>query len=349
MEKFTVGVCGNFDTENTPANGQTVKTVNLRGELEKIYGKGKVKRFNTYGFKKNPIKSVGGFLRLIRECENVVMLPSLGAVKILVPIAAFYKKKYGCRVYYSVIGAWIGKVLKRKRHLLAAMKKLDGIFSETQTLKNELEELGLENVEIMVNFKNMPLQSEQDMPKNYKKPFALCYMSRITEMKGIGELVETIKKVNREEIRFTLDIYGPVEKDYAEHFEGLRKNFPEYIKYKGVASSDKASEILKDSFVQVFPTKYATEGIPGSVIDSYFAGVPVLAARWNSCYDIIDEGITGITFELGNFSQLEERLAEIAENPEKVLAMKPHCLKKAELYNPDNAIKVLTSKMEVKE
>lgn len=347
MKKFKVGVCGNFDTEHTIANGQTVKTINLWEKLCEIYGKENVLVFNTYGFKKNPVGSVLRFVKFMKQCENVVMLPAVSAVKVLVPIAVKLKNKNKCKVHYVVIGAWLGKLLKNKNSLLKNVKLLDGVFVETKTLKNELDMLGIEKTYIFPNFKQMEILPGNEMIFQNEHPLKLCFFSRVTEQKGIRELVETIKRINSERAIYKLDIYGPIDEGYRDEFELLKQEFDENISYCGVVESNRTRDVVKNYFLQVFPTKFKTEGIPGSIIDSYCAGVPVIAAEWNSCHDIVDEGETGVSFELGNFEAMEELLLKAAENPEKINNMKLNCLSKAKIYDADNAIKILTSKMGV--
>jgi hypothetical protein len=57
--------------------------------------------------------------------------------------------------------------------------------------------------------------------------------------------------------------------------------------------------VLKDYFALLFPTHFYTEGIPGTVIDAYAAGIPVISAKWESYSDVIDEGVTGIGYKDG--------------------------------------------------
>ncbi len=346
MKAYKIGICGNFDVEHVEANGQTIKTINVYNELVKVYGEENIKKLDTYYFRTNPIKAVFAYLKLVKECEHCVILPAEGAVKVLVPLGVIQKKRYKTKIYYPVIGAWLGKMLKEKKSLLRYAKSIDWVLPETETLKKELLEVGLERVEVLLNFKDIPVLSEEEINISVEKPLKLCYFARVNEMKGIGELIEAVKNVNREQVKFTLDIYGPVKDIYSETFRGLMENFPEYIKYCGVADGDKSVETLKGYFMQVFPTKYATEGIPGSLVDSLCAGVPVLSARWNSCHDILDEGSTGISFELCNFKEMEEKLEQIAENPEQIIAMRVNCIKKALNYKPEEAIRVLTDRIE---
>ena len=346
MKKYKVGVCGNFDTEHTIANGQTVKTINLWEKLCEIYGKENVARFNTYGFKRKPISSVFRFLGFMKQCENVAVLPAVSAVKVVVPVGVLFKKKYRCKIHYIVIGAWLGNLLKNKKSLLKSVKKLDSVLVETKTLKAELEDLGIEKIQIFPNFKQMDILPEEELIYQKDLPLKLCFFARVTEQKGIGELIDAIKEINKNGMVYKLDIYGPEDEDYRAEFEKRKKEFGEDISYCGVIESDKARDTVKNYFLQIFPTKFRTEGIPGSIIDSYCAGVPVIASRWNSCHDIVDEGVTGVSFELGDFEELKTLLDEISRKPDEINKLKKNCLKKAEIYDADNAIRILQERME---
>jgi len=348
MKKYKVGVCGNFDTVYTIANGQTVKTINLWEKLCETYGEENVARFDTFGFKKKPISSVCRFLKFIKNCENVVMLPAVSAVKILVPIGARFKNKYDCKIHYVVVGAWLGNLLKNKKGLQKSVKKLDSVLVETKTLKAELEELGIEKTMLFPNFKQMEILPENELVYQTELPLKLCFFARVTGQKGVTELVETVKEINKSKAVYVLDIYGPVDDEYREEFEKIKQTFGENINYCGVIESNKARDTVKNYFLQVFPTKFKTEGIPGSIIDSYCAGVPVVASRWNSCHDIVDEGVTGISFELGNFAELKALLEEMSANPGKINEMKKACIEKAKEYDADNAMKILQERMEAK-
>jgi glycosyltransferase involved in cell wall biosynthesis len=99
----------------------------------------------------------------------------------------------------------------------------------------------------------------------------------------------------------------------------------------------------------LFPTKYYTEGFPGTVLDAYLSGVPVLASRWESWEDLIKEGITGCTFEFNNNDDFYKALIYLLKNNDLVLEMKRNCIIEADKYSiieatkysVENAIKVL--------
>ena len=143
--------------------------------------------------------------------------------------------------------------------------------------------------------------------------------------KGIEDAIEAVITINeeRKSVVYKLDIYGEISPEYKERFEMLRREFPPYIKYKGLVPYDRSVEILKNYFVLLFPTKlYYSEGVPGTIIDAYASGVPVIAAKWESFADVVDDGRTGIGYDADKPEELTLALRRIAENPQTINAMR---------------------------
>ena len=175
------------------------------------------------------------------------------------------------------------------------------------------------------------------------EPYKLCTFSRVIQEKGIEDAIKSVISVNEQLRRtvYTLDIYGPVDQNQTEWFDKLQNSFPKYIKYKGVIESSKSVEVLKDYFALLFPTHYYTEGIPGTVIDAYAAGVPVISSKWESFSDLIDDGITGIGYAFDNTDELTKLLLCMAEQPQIILNLKRACIAKAEKFTPETVVDIL--------
>ena len=95
----------------------------------------------------------------------------------------------------------------------------------------------------------------------------------------------------------------------------------------------------------LFPTHYPTEGIPGTIIDAYAAGVPVISAKWQSFGDVVEDGVTGLGYEFDSEEALEKILTDVLCQKEVLDAMKPHCLAKSREYLPCNVLRILMSNM----
>lgn len=272
-------------------------------------------------------------LSALINSEKLVLVLRGDAMRTLVRIITALNTVFKRELHFILVGGALYDVLSKNPNLIPTAKKISTFFVETDILKDKLLSLGLQNVYMLSNFKYIKLFRIDELPL-LTRPLKLVFLSRVTQLKGVKEAVEIIKKINAENEIFSLDIYGPVDENFEEEFNTLLKNSPSYIKYKGVISAWESSEILHNYFLQLFPTRCKTEGHPASVIDSFFAGLPVLAARWNYCTEMIRENELGLSYEFDNFDEFEKILRNCAENPEKVLSMRENCLKEAEKYLP---------------
>ena len=181
----------------------------------------------------------------------------------------------------------------------------------------------------------------------HSEPYALCTFSRVMKEKGIEDAAEAVKAVNARHGKpvYTLDIYGCVDSGQLEWFEEVSAKFTQEIRYCGIVPYDKSVETLKDYFALLFPTFFAKEGIPGTIIDAYAAGLPVIASKWGGFYDIIEDGVTGIGYPWMKNELLEGILEELLQEPNRILDLKKNCLKKVQDYLPENAMAIILEKL----
>ena len=231
---------------------------------------------------------------------------------------------------------------------MKALHEFTGIYVETKTMVDALQKLGFTNVCVVPNCKPLSIINKNDLDTSYSEPYKLVTFSRVTEKKGIGTAANIVMKLNKKYGRkvFTLDIYGPVDPGEDESwFAELRKSFTDAITYRGNAPFDKSVEILSGYFALLFPTQYFTEGIPGTIIDAYAAGVPVIASKWKSFADVVEEGITGLGYDFNTTTDLEKIMEKIITDPSIITNLKKGCVRKANDFLPQNAIKPLINKI----
>lgn len=337
-------VIGHFAFGKTFLDGQTIKTKILTEELQKKLGQEQVLIIDTYGGLKTLAKAPFQILFALKNSQNVIIFPAHNGLRVYAPLLSCLKRFFKNRkLHYVVIGGWLPQFLTKRKGLAKALKKFDGIYVETGTMKDALEARGFENVFVMPNCKKLTVLSENELVYPQGVPYKLCTFSRVMREKGIETAINVIKKVNDQfgYLAYSLDIYGQVDTTQAEWFENLKKRFPEGVRYCGCVDADKSVEILQSYFALLFPTHFYTEGIPGTIIDAYAAGIPVISAKWESYSDVVDEGVTGIGYDFDDVEQFAQLLLNIAENPNTLLEMKYSCIEKAENFIPANAIRVL--------
>ncbi len=338
MKKLSV--IGHFAFGKEFLDGQTIKTKVITKELENQLGSDQVLKIDTHGGKKTLFKAPFQVIKALKTSENVMIFPAHNGVRVYAPLLLFFKRFFKNRkIFYNVIGGWLAKFLENKKDLAKKLKRFDGLYVETSTLKTALEEMGFTNVSVMPNGKDIDALKESDLVYAESQPFKLCTFSRVMKQKGIEEAVNAVIYANDHFGRtvYTLDIYGQVDNAEIEWFENLKKSFPEYIKYGGLVPFDKSVEVLKDYFALLFPTRFYTEGIPGTILDAFAAGLPIISAKWLNYSDILDDSVF-IGYDFDDTEKLKEILLD--ENlEEKLNCLKINCLKKAGEYKPSSVVK----------
>ena len=345
----TITIVGHFAVGKDLLNGQTVKTKILAKELKKQLGENEVDTIDTHGGKKALPKLFFQSVSALRRSKNVVILPAHNGIRFFVPVLHFFNRFYKRKLFYVVIGGWLPTFLKDKKKLEKQLKNFDGIFVETQTMKNALQDMGFANVSVMPNCKDLKILTEEELVYPQEEPYKLCTFSRVMKEKGIEDAVQAVRTVNEkfERVVYTLDIYGQVDENQTEWFERLQKDFPVYIRYGGLVEFDKSVDVLKNYFALLFPTRFYTEGIPGTIIDAYAAGLPVLASRWESYLDIIQDGQTGFGYDLNDLQGLIALLERFGKCPSECGNLKRNCLQQAYMYQPQETVNNFIERMEI--
>ena len=347
MNKATV--IGHFGFGQQFLDGQTVKTKIITEELKNRLGEGEVYTIDTHGGLKTLVKAPFQVLRALKKSKNVLIFPAHNGLKVfgrLLPLLRPFFK--GRRIHYVVIGGWLASFLKDKKGLAKALKRFDGIYVETNTMKKALEEQGFENIYVMPNCKRLTVLAEDELVYPTEAPYKLCTFSRVMKEKGIETAVNVIKNVNDRlgYTAYSLDIYGQVDSSQTEWFKSLKQSFPYYINYGGLVPFDESVNVLKNYFALLFPTYYDGEGFAGTLIDAFSAGVPVVASDWKYNAEIVSDA-TGFVYETHNDKALTDLLLLIIDTPSLMTEKKRNCLDETQKYKIENVISVLTDRLDV--
>ena len=341
-----ISVIGLFRSGLEAADGQSIKTRIVTQELEAQLGAERVTRIDTYGWKKHPLRLMLNCVKAVWCSDDVVFMTDEGGINVfpwLLTLANVFRR---CRIHYVVIGGWLIRTLDQRRLRRFWLKKLDGVYVETNTMKSAMEAQGFTNVILLPNCKHLKVLRAEELTCCTQEPYRVCTFSRVMREKGIEDAVEAVRDINRRFGRqvYTLDIYGQVDANQHDWFETLKENYPAGVRYCGTVPYQESTEVLKPYFALLFPTKFYTEGVPGTIIDAYAAGVPVIASQWESFSDILDaETCIGYPFEDPN--GLVKALESAAANPAILNDKKKACLQRAEQYAPENVIKILVSQL----
>lgn len=342
-----IGIIGHYAFGKVCLNGQTIKTEIITDELKRFVGEDEVGCYDTHGRWRFLLKAPFLIFSTLRHSRNVIILPAYKGVLVITPILVLLNLLFRRSLHYVVIGGWLPGYIQRFSFLRRCLLTFDGIYVETQFMKRQIEKHGFTNLVILPNCKKFNIVDVDASEDSPAEPLRLCTFSRVMEQKGIEDAIEAVSRINEECRRtvYTLTIYGPIWPPETEWFERVKAAFPAFVEYGGSVPFEESVETLRGFFALLFPTRFPTEGVPGTIIDAYAAGVPVISARWESFTDVIEEGSTGYGYTQGCTDELTDRLRLCYEHPETITSLRNNCTSMAKRYLPSNVITRLTDNL----
>lgn len=343
--KRKVVIIGHFGGNENYLDGQTIKTKILHDELKKNTD-WDIKKIDTYYKNKKPIRLLIRSIYYVGCFKNVIVLLSGNGMKVYFPLLYILSKLVGVNVFHDVIGGnlneYVDKFPKYKKYLNSF--KVNWV--ETEGLKKKLETYGIINCEVMPNFKKLPIiQFEHCI---YNEPYTFCMFSRVMKEKGIEVAINAIQSINDDAGKTVceLDIYGKIDDGYKKEFENIIQNVSSAIKYKGEVQYDQSVQTIRGYFALLFPTYWDGEGFPGTIIDAFSAGLPVIATDWNYNGELVKNKINGILYPNSEILDLKSAIQYCLNHKNCVSKWKKNCLKSAKQYQSDVYIFKMIEKIE---
>lgn len=347
MRRDGIAIIGRLAAGAELLDGQTVKTKVLYEELRRSFPEREIRCVDVYRYKRRFIPILWQTLRAFFSCEHIFVLLSRNGRTFFFPILTALNRIFRRKLYHDVIGGALPEEAKRRPALQKQLKRFTLNWVELPSMKDSLAELGIGNVEVLPNFKRLSILSADALQMPKDEPFVFATFSRVTRDKGIGEAIVAVADVNRKKGRkaAVLRVYGQVEEDYRETFDALLHRHEDCVVYCGSVPQDQSVEVLRDCYMLLFPSVYAGEGLPGTIIDAYSAGLPVIASDWHFNAELVHDGVTGWCYDHRDASLLTERLLCAVEHPDEVNAMRSACLAEAAVYTPEHAMQQIAKQL----
>ena len=307
----------------------------------------------------HPFKLISLIKKGIKANDVVLIMGGPKGCRPLIKLVNRNNRKYHKRVGFCPLGiGTLDKLLKNKKptqvesflkcedflgikdnKMREELNKLDFIMPQNEIIYNTYKEFyKLDNLTLVNNFRDL------DQPKlkiNVIKGnvVPLVYVSRVTENKGIFDLLEAIKTLNKDEQKFSLDIYGEkqLDKDKSKLFDSYLN---ENVKYRGQVSNKEINELYNNYSMLVFPTKYYGEGTPGTIIEALISGLPVLISNYSQSSLLIKDNVSGLIYDFNNIDSLISKLEYIYKNQNLLAKMAKNAYESGSTYLYKNNRKV---------
>lgn len=138
----------------------------------------------------------------------------------------------------------------------------------------------------------------------FEKEDYYVFLGRLTVVKGIRTLCKAAAS-----LPYKLVVIGGGELE-----EELRTTYRDcsQIEFKGQMNWNDFRSILEKARFMVIPSEWS-ENNPLTVIEAQSLGTPVLGAHIGGIPELIEEGISGMTFESGNVEDLKNKIQRMFE------------------------------------
>lgn len=347
MKKRKVGIIGCISES---LDGQTIKTKTLYDELS-LTTDWKFYFANTKYKSKHPLKLLLQTIRMLFSCKDIFILVSQNGAKFYFPILFCATKLLKTRVYHDVIGGnpqeYVLNNIRNKNYLNSF--KVNWV--ETLQMCGDLAKVGVNNAEELPNFKKLTPVTEDTLVKKFEYPLPLCTFSRVMKEKGVEEAIDAVEQINREygfDV-YSLDIYGLIDENYKEDFYSKLSRSSPIIKYCGIVPYSESVSTVKNYYALLFPTYWFGEGFPGTIVDAFASGVPVIASDWNSNKEIVENFVSGIVYPNDKIKSLIDCLKWAEQNSMEMIKFRYNCLIEFQKYIPEKYVRKIVERVEMNE
>lgn len=149
--------------------------------------------------------------------------------------------------------------------------------------------------QVLCNF----IDVEKVKNPSFEKDDYYCYLGRVTDVKGVRALCKAASQLDKR-----LKVIGG-----GDLLDELRAQYKDYsnIEFLGQMKWEDFRPILESAKFMVLPSEWS-ENNPLTVIESKSLGTPVLGAKIGGIPELIEEGISGMTFNSGDVEDLKQKI-----------------------------------------
>lgn len=195
----------------------------------------------------------------------------------------------------------------------------DYTLAPSRRVQNEMQQIGVKKVGLW----GRGVDADKFNPSHYDEAMraqlsgghpdapVLLYVGRLSSEKQIDRLRPMIAALPQARLAIVGD--GPERASLEKLFNGTNTTFMGYMTGEPLLQAYASADVF------VFPSALETFGLV--VVEAMAAGLPVVASRVGGIPDVVEEGVTGYTFEVGDVDALIDGVRQIIVTPERIAQM----------------------------
>jgi glycosyltransferase involved in cell wall biosynthesis len=176
---------------------------------------------------------------------------------------------------------------------------VDLFLAPTEFVREKLTSAGFpaQKIEVLPHFQTLPAEQRLVPEKGY-----ILYFGRLSPEKGLDELLHAMALVPH--VPLVIAGEGPERTRLESLARELRLT---NALFAGMVGGTKLEQLIAGSSFSVFPS-HAYETIGKSILESYAWGRPVVASDLGSRREMVEQGVTGFLYPVGDLEKLAEAI-----------------------------------------
>jgi glycosyltransferase involved in cell wall biosynthesis len=143
-------------------------------------------------------------------------------------------------------------------------------------------------------------------------PLRLLCVARLIERKGQHHLIEAVKRLADAGIDITIDLVGDGDAWPAYAAQARRLGVQERVRFAGYVPREQIA--ARYAAAHVFVLASYNEGMSVATLEAMAAGLPVVVTRTGGAAELVEEGVSGLTFDWADVDALAAHLRRLADD-----------------------------------
>lgn len=153
-----------------------------------------------------------------------------------------------------------------------------------------------------------------DINSKKLKKLNIIFLSNLMKEKGIYDFLESLLILKKNGVKFKAKVAGAIDSTSENKLNTLFKNLQEEVDYLGIVRGNNKLKLLLNSNVFVFPTYYAMEGQPITILEAMATGNIIMTTKHAGIPDIFNEKKNGVYIEKNDPNDIAIKLQALSNS-----------------------------------
>ncbi|URV25519.1 glycosyltransferase family 4 protein [Burkholderia gladioli] len=202
----------------------------------------------------------------------------------------------------------------RQGHFEIVFDSVDAFISPSVNLARSYLKAGFPAEKMHVNWNGVDYQRFSSITPTPSSAVRFTFVGYFGKHKGATTLLDALALVkNRANIHVNLVGEGEQRAEYERHV--ANSGSEDLVTFWGKIPNEQMATVYENTDVLILPSIWP-ENQPVSITEAMCSAIPVIASRIGGMPELVKDGVTGLTFEPGNASDLAHCMERMASSPE---------------------------------